>query len=833
MSAKSLAFRSSVCALMLCCADGVRAQIALPLGSEPHHPIELAAPKSEHWDLLFEAIRLHEAAANNESLDQDAKIRAAVFLDTHPELPIQDFIRDSSFYSFLSDQNPDGFKQTVLQFLIEVAKSADAVAHVVDSNKLDTWNEVSLALTGSSKAQNTRALEILQSSFLTLASHLKKSPAEESSRFLAQKTSMLIRYEALVEAIANRWNTALPRAEDFSTSVNRFVQGGKLSESTRRQDALILSKFLEDEKNQSLVRFVYMDRQLVRAGATSALLAIEGACTVATLGICAGSIPATIAMSARVVLAADSAVSLADTIRLQGASGLVSLSSALDILTIFAVLPTPSARVMKWNPKNAALGFAPVLINNLVQSQHQARLLLAALGPTYGAWQISHAQALSQKLSLAGRSVTAQEIVNQGLVNIALGVLGGLTGYRDFQKLSKISPEYAAALEKVKFGIRTPSLEGVKTSVLKATGVTPVKNIFDVAAKFSASSSKFSDLGQIGKNLGTLGIDVLFWSEAVLFSQTYLDSKFLARAGSVPPLLSREKAVLLNGFNENDLLYFAFNSAVTQSREREAYVFEKDFFAVDFSSPEDFVDKIIEASGARVDGTVDHPIKYLKIATHGIPGHLKTLKAEKDPAHGFIDAAFLKTLPEEKKRLLALAMAPNAKIILVSCLVGANLKQSMVDDFEGYKIDYGTHPGDDFIHELGFALLKKGGTIHSSRRIIMAVESSIGTLVRSMVLDGIRDTQSKEIVMREIQEIGNELAEEQKSVISDAAPETEGERRFHAVGMARYTARRMLRLYSRIWGLTYRYGFNIEGGFASDRYREDSFVDGGVPALVK
>jgi hypothetical protein len=280
----------------------------------------------------------------------------------------------------------------------------------------------------------------------------------------------------------------------------------------------------------------------------------------------------------------------------------------------------------------------------------------------------------------------------------------------------------------------------------------------------------------------------------------------------LPNLREGESALLLNGFASNDMLYYAFASEYANRHEIEKYNEpEKKLLGGEFfESPEAFFKKIEKFS--KTHGR----IRYLKIMAHGVPGRIVPV-ATQDVMDGssreLLDAEYIRAHREEIKRIAEDSMAPDAQIVIISCLVGGNLSRET--SYRG--ITFEEKSGDHFIQALGDVLLPQGGSIDSSRRIIMGLDGTISPTFRHLIYAGINTPQNRYEFENQVSELIKKEKEFQKQMIFDDREAVS----YDAIAMG--LGKRMVAMYSQIWALAYKFGYNGDGGFFKERHRHDDF----------
>ena len=171
----------------------------------------------------------------------------------------------------------------------------------------------------------------------------------------------------------------------------------------------------------------------------------------------------------------------------------------------------------------------------------------------------------------------------------------------------------------------------------------------------------------------------------------------------------------LVGFDPPDLLYMGAHSLHFSRKELDQY--SSQYRKYDFETPDHLVETLQDH--AKKYG----PIRYLKIATHGHPGQLYTRSGS------WIDSEWLKMNRETLKTIFRGVFAPNAEIILFSCLVGANLDHPQDGVSE--------KAGEEFLDLFADVFLVNGGRVDSSTRVLLGLDIGPGSLVTGGINNGI------------------------------------------------------------------------------------------------
>ncbi len=655
-------------------------------------------------------------------------------------------------------------------------------------------------------------------SFDKLEKFIRNSSAKDLLRFNTNRSSLLLAYNYFLEAKTSRLETAAQWAQEIESITTEIVNQAGLRTENSRSTAQRWGKILEHETAIS-VRRAWVNRDTITAVGLAALASAQTICVLVTVGICAASLPATaewyivggrIAMSAaRTGVAASSLINIIDRYRFNGASGLATVATAMDTLIIITALPKASIAALESTKTFTLLGRsikASDLALNWNTTQITAAKSTFAIGVSYGTWQIAKAESIAETLSKeSSAEVTATEVRRQGAIYIMMGILGGLEAYRSARFQMENSSTYRNYVAN-KPSMLESQLSGFKSySPFQAIGKI-INGVKQVPENFWLGT-KTTALG-----LGQLTYQVISAGALALMSYTYPDFLMRRKNKPLPDLREGESALLLNGFASNDMLYYAFASEYANRYEIDKYSGpEKNQLGGEFfESPEAFFKKIEKF--AKTHGR----IRYLKIMAHGVPGRIVPV-ATQDVMDGssreLLDAEYIRAHREEIKKIANESMAPDAQIVIISCLVGGNLSRET--SYRG--ITFEEKSGDHFIQALGDALLPQGGSIDSSRRIIMGLDGTISPTFRHLIYAGINTPQNRYEFENQVSELIKKEKEFQKQMIFDDREAVS----YDAIAMG--LGKRMVAMYSQIWALAYKFGFNGDGGFFNERHRHDDF----------
>lgn len=734
-------------------------------------------------------------------------------LGTRKGKAILDGLNEQDLLSLAIDTSPSLTAELFVQYLASMTVIIDKVASApVPEGSIRTfWNYVN-----DLESDLLFADERMKAALTSLASTLLSANPSALHQFRNGRPYLSFLFSRYLDARSQRYSTVNNWVDEIEETMTYFINHGQLvpadhdSFETAKQR---IQQIITEEVDIQQFR-LWTRSDVITTGAVSILLAAEAVCTFLTYGICAPTIPLTASLlvrggnlalkTTRVVVAGNAAANIVDRYRAEGTHGLMNIGTVIDTLLIFSLFPSPSLQMLNSAQTIKLFGRSIPLSGiavRLAAAQHKATYLLGSIAGVYGAYQLANAEAIVKKMHDRGSEISVDEIRTQGAVNLALGLLGGLSAYRGYRNNLKENPAYQA-YQSTKAG----ALATYKQSILRLYPMTALRKLY---AGMTAIRSKSLWIGsqKIAHGAALLGYQAVVSGVYALLSYTYPD--FIMRKNNVPlpELASDEFALLLNGFASNDLLYFAFSSRYANRHETQKYNSEGKLVTDYFNSAEDFVLKIKAA--AEKNGK----IKYLKIMAHGIPGRIVPVATNitGDQGYQMLDADYLMQNLDWIKEIAQDAFAPDAQIVIISCLVGGNLES----DTEHNGIQMESKSGDNFINALGQTLLPNGGSIDSSRRIILGLDGSVGPLWDEFLHGSIK----KQDLDRSIQSIATELAaiEAIKQPLFDekATPDM--------AELSRGTATRLIKIWLNVWNYVVKFGVNMEGGLFDDRHRSDHF----------
>jgi hypothetical protein len=720
------------------------------------------------------------------------------------------------------ENNPDLAQRLYADYIRSIGLALEQLAVAMRDSKKDlisTFDEkISWTLNHTLSAADQKVLHSLHQ----LQSHLMTSEAQALTSFQKRKSDFIFFYNSYLEAKIERMPTVEDWAKCIEESVDSFIKisdFGGLSHELLRKASQIFAK----EKSIGIQR-AWLNRETISVGAMAALLAAQGVCVVVTVGICSATLPATsswvvtggrIALgAARTTVVSMSAANLVDRYRFEGAAGLINVGSAIDTLIIVSSLPGPTLAALESARTFEIFGKtinASDVAAKMARLQFKTTTTLSAAGAAYGGWEVMNAEAIANHLNEKGEDISASDIRRQGVMDLAMSGLGGLSAYHYFKTTLKNSPKFQAYQD-----AHNTSWKSYAESFSR---FGPKKSFGNIYNGLRLMRTNFKS----GTKLTAVGLGYLTYQAAVsgalsLASYTYPDFVMRAANPSLPELREGESALLLNGFASNDLLYYAFSSDYANRFEIKKY--GKHLGASFFESSDDLFQKIKDYAAK------NGKIRYLKIMAHGVPGRIVPL-ATQDVMDGsrreLLDVEYLQRNEERIKQLSGDAMAPDAEVVIISCLVGGNLNKAV--DYRG--LHFEEKSGDRFIQTLGDTLLVNGGAIESSRRIIMGLDGSIGPLWDHAMFSAMQTPQEQLAFDREIEKLKRHLDD-----YNFAAGEVErkpkrsifeGQKDPEMTSIVQSTGERLVRMYSHIWAIAYKFGYNGEGGMFMSRHRHDEF----------
>jgi len=471
-------------------------------------------------------------------------------------------------------------------------------------------------------------------------------------------------------------------------------------------------------------------------------------------------------IASRATFFATSSLSTAERFHRNGILALTNYGTYIDIFTAFASLPRVIA-----GPITATSWYGKLFQttkNHFGMYQVEAAAMVWISQGLIGAYEVYNAEALAKQLSLEeGRHVTAGDVRLQGMRNILIAVIMQRINAKVYQQgrarhgeafdevISPWKMKNSPTLKRLRNITRYPS--AVKESFTQFSN-KPVNNWlkpFTYAA--GAGSAAWTALSVPAQSW-------VFLNEMSLFSYTNLDKNYTSTvldAEPLPDLIDNEIAVLAVGFDKSDILYTGALANGSTLTERVKYGNEK-FKTITFKDPMDLFTQLQELSQQY------GPVKYLKIATHGLPGMLFTLaahtsgtpdNADDEHTEGWINTEFLTKNKAELQSIARETFAENTRVILFSCLTGGNYdthgeskaqdtvaavgdaiesglekatsalptilkyEKSETPSYEDPKI------GDTFLDALSDVVLVNKGRIDASRRILVGLDTVYGSVI--------------------------------------------------------------------------------------------------------
>jgi hypothetical protein len=810
----------------------VQAQTETTLAQQAVHNLsdeERAALAGADW---IETAAELESAGNPDA----ASVAMATFLETndaplHPGVEL----RLRSEYAIAADtERARGIYLNTLEALKESINSAYDHATTARVGLIETgWRAVSWRR----KRLLTEARDELLASVDGFRAKLVTDPSLETVLgFNRGFRDLLMLYSDALQALGNRWETARDRATHLRGFTANFKQTRDLGFNSRIETPKLI-EFIQREGRNEVLR-AWVNPETISVGIMSALLVAEGVCVVATVGVCSPVLAGTLASTATMTRAArglqvaerlyfggSAAIRLVDVYRLEGASSLLSLASAIDALLVVACLPAPSAELMQWAPAfrlGARVVRGPKLFQSLALVQRQSSVAFGVGALAYGSWQIARADKLAEELS-RGRStpITASEIRRQGVLNLVTGAFMGHVARQNRVQGTRASTQYAKLMEEASF---QRSLLSIKNKASRLLIHVPARNF--VRAARGLRTKPLGSLGKMALASATMAYDAFFYAELALMSYTLPDFAFANGWEPLPELKPGEIAVTLNGFDPLDLLYSGFKSRHSRRDLLGKYEEGVTYFDADFETPDDLLQQIERLSRRG-------KIRYLRIAAHGIPGRVASRAISIEGEDGFIDERFLQANRDRVRKLARQSIAPDAQVTFVSCLVGANLDQPM----QVHDMEIPVDAGDRFARAFGDTLLVGGGTLQTSRRMVMAFDATMGAAFDATLASGIRNPQSRAAYEREILQLRDDFersrprpllaspaARDDEDPLSSneesplEAEELEGNRIL-------FLLQRLKSMSTQMISIIQKYGVNIEGAnLLTERARVDRFA---------
>ncbi len=772
-------------------------------------------PKDSQEDIT-EAL---ESWEQNEQ--RDALLRRVVDRENHDLLPPSEVVAAVSpaiFYEVAVHQNVEVAREMQAHYIGSWIHTAEVVRRNLLESKKDTITTLSQAFTISLnkllRASDRTMLECLKH----LKSYLETATASQLILFRQWRPYFATVFLRYLEARVERFDTTAQWVDLFVKLDGSMREG--LQPKAFKRFFISESASILDRETVTGVRRAWVNRETVSVAALAALTAAQGVCVVVTLGFCAATLPATASWSlhagrfalqaGQATVGISSLIQIIDRYRFEGVSGLISVGTLIDALLVISALPSPGLKALASETTVRVFGHTfemSRVASQMAQFRLRSSQAVLGLGVSYGSWQFVFAKSIAEKLEKkTGHPVDENEIRRQGMVYIMMGILEGfraknyketvLTRSENFQSYRAALPSWG---EKQIKGFKrfTPSQSFGNIY----SGIKTLPSSFWMGARTTLKGTAYLTYQAIAA--GTFA----------MIAYTYPDFIMAKNNKPLPELREGESALLLNGFASNDVLYYAFSSDYANRREQEKYADR--VRGAFFDSREKFLESIRDH--ARTYG----PIRYLKIMAHGVPGRILPVATQDIMSaadRSVIDAAFLESEMASIQAMAQEAFAPEAQIVIVSCLVGGNLENPT--DYKEFHFEKDS--GDQLINALGRSLLVKGGHIDSSRRIIMGLDGSITPLYRQIMDSSLISPQQQAAFEGELQSILKSEREKMLAlngvdIFSETAPVDSGE-------MAETLGHRVFSMYSRIWEIVFKFGINLEGGFFHERHRSDSFL---------
>jgi hypothetical protein len=760
--------------------------------------------------------------------------------DILPNQPANfELVEKQALIKYVVETNPDAAAKVFTDFIDAVDQSMNEAYRISRQQKLGLIDSGVRKLAIVRNQQIDRARQSIKESLFQLKVQIENKDTESLILFYQTRVDLLFLLQESASAMMER----LPSVESYSEVISVWVHSYIENQSEHKK--FIRNHFphirdVMDQATSERVYKVWVNRENVQLAAVSALLVAQGACIVMSAGICAATLPLTQSLTVKgAITGIQSAASitygtinLIDRYRAEGAIGLLSLGAVLDTLLIVSALPGPSKALLS----NGYHVLSPSVFRAIATTQYQAGMTAGVMLTGYGSWQLLRAEIIAEDLNRQGISTTPEEIRRQGVMNLIFGGSAisqsrqraeawknGSQVEQQLYESSKVSKALARMADRGKTTLLP--IKGIKQLGSQAGALG--SRLGSVGQKlFSGSSSTALSIGQTLKSMFQVGYTALFYHAAAVFSVSLPDFAFDKNI-ELPNLAEGEISLTLNGFDPSDILYHAFESEHARRRELEKYKLVNQYYYDTFSSADNLFEKI--ALYGRKG-----KIKYLRIMAHGIPGKIATRAMDiEGAADAYIDVEYLTENFNEIRDIARLSMAPMATMQITSCLVGANLDEPI--EALGETIE--KNAGDKFVNTIGHTLFVNGGTLHTSRRIIMALDATYGT-VGSLVIDSgpkMSTTTLLDNKMRfEISNVINSLKldiaainQKQKFLqmqLDKPAEELSAEEKLNAWVLLKTNADRLISTYSKIWSIVNRYGLKIEGPlFGASRSRIDHF----------
>ncbi len=608
------------------------------------------------------------------------------------------------------------------------------------------------------------------------------------------------------EAILDRSGSAPFYREAWRRGMMRMEAGQPFMLSA---DYAEVRKALKLERRVG-IRRAWLNRHNAKVVGLSVLLAVEAIAIPFTGGGSAAAMPVTLAamttvtvIGAKTLVISTAALDIADRAKIKGVKGLVNMDTAFDALLILSLSPRP---MIGGAPASTAMGrLGQAGMRQLAQIQYSAGVLLAGGGTVYGSYLLYNAEAIAADMRREGIEVSAADIRRKGLVNVAMGLLALNENLVYYQR-----------------GVATngPAFEDAIGPATIVRGEIPrfigqFRQFKSLKEYYYTHPGLVGTMMTVAKGLTYATTDFLLLTEAALFSYTNLDSRYLnktAEAHPLPDLKNDETAVILVGFQPADYFLYA-GSLAPYSNRQEVLKYGKKLYTYTFQSPEHLM--TVLAHHREKHG----PVRYLKISTHGRPGRLYTAAIGAPPEHGkliqgdgWIDIFWLTQNAESLKTQARRIFAPDARLRLFACLVGANLDKDAGE---------GTQVGEKFIQALGDTWLVNGGAIDASTRILMGLDSTLGAVSHHAQIESFRPTTvDRPQIILPVTPLNLEDAEW-------AGEDQEGapwkEEMVSVQESAQMMGKRLVGIFAHWPPVWWDYGVNLEGPFWQNRYRYAEF----------
>jgi hypothetical protein len=648
-------------------------------------------------------------------------------------------------------------------------------------------------------------------------------PEEMERAWLNRNQLKLISTWAL-EASLSKSRTVEGWVSVLNRALSHWGQKGPfLSTSELHQ----IHQVFQDQNAENWVR-AFINRQMAVVYAHSVLLLGEAISVPFTWGGTAAAMPTTLhaivvglEVAGKTTLILSSSLNIADRYLQDGVKGLVNPSSALDALTIVMMLPRPIP-----GPVDAQTWWGKALQQSRNQAagwMHEASRMAIVGHAAFGAYQLALAEHIAATLKLQGYQTSVNEVRRQALGHLAQAFLLGMVEWQEYQRGQALGGDSYSQMIASKNPVNV-ILHRLRNMVF------PHKAAAEIYQSLApVVGAPVAGVAGGAAAAGYLAYDYIVASESLMYFYAGSDVGYFAhnrKNQEYPELQPGQSAVTFIGFDEADMLYAGSHAIDSHRVEMEKY--GKNYFIYDYSSREDFLQKL--AKHAQTHG----PIKYLRIMTHGLPGKLYTGdvaaaavdetsgETEMAQREGWIDASWLRKNSERIRKVAGNSLAPEARVVLFACLVGANLDSPLP----------GLDPkaGDEFLKALGETLVFQGGLIDASIRFLIGLDTVYGSLMNWAARDEfIRSGETAKhqplvpIALFQAGKTGlleaHEAAQGEMAKFILAAATGEG---LVAAGddesgwsksseMAQFAVSRMWRMLTQLHKLGIRYGIQLEG----------------------